>query len=64
MSHQIREQLALFPKFDEVSKRKSPDGVTTSKLVCTAHVGTNKELFPLILDLHVPPGSVVADVLR
>lgn len=58
----IRKQLTLFPKSDDANKRKSPDGVTTSKLICTAHVGTNEELFPLILDLHVPPGSVVVDV--
>lgn len=62
MGHRIGEQLTLFPKSDDASKRKSLDGITTSKLICTAHVGTNEELFPLILDLHVPSGSVVADV--
>jgi len=63
MRRQVREQLILFPEeSDDRRKRKSPDGVTTSKLICTAHVGTNEELFPLILDLHVPPGSLVADV--
>lgn len=44
------------------AKRKSPDGVTTSELVLSAHFGTNEEVFPKILDLHVRPGSVVADV--
>ncbi len=62
MGNRIREQSALLPSSDGMSKRKSPDGVTTSKLIFTAHVGTNEELLPLILDLHVPPGSVVADV--
>jgi hypothetical protein len=62
MDRRIREQLALFAKSDGMVKRRSPDGVTTSKLIHTAHVGTNEELFPLILDLHVPPGSIVADV--
>lgn len=58
-----REQLKLFPeKPGDKHKRRSPGGVTTSELICTAHVGTNEELFPLILDLHVPPGSTVADV--
>lgn len=56
------EQLTLFPKSDDERKRKSPDGITTSNLICTAHIGTNEELFPRILDLHVPPGSTVADV--
>jgi len=63
MNRQTREQLTLFPEeFNDTRKRKSPGGVTTSKLICTAHVGTNEELFPLILDLHLLPGSLVADV--
>ncbi|MBI4308166.1 MAG: site-specific DNA-methyltransferase [Chloroflexi bacterium] len=51
-------QLELLPRY----RRRSPDGIVTSKLVATAHVGKNEDLFPQILDLHVPPGSVVADV--
>lgn len=43
-------------------KRKSPEGRTTSNLICSAHIGTSAELFPHILALHVPPGSTVADV--
>ena len=43
-------------------KRKSPDGVVTSDLLCSAHTGINEELFPRILSLHVPCGSVIADV--
>lgn len=43
-------------------KRKSPRGAPTSDLICSAHVGKNEELFPDILRLHVPDGSVVADV--
>ena len=42
--------------------RRSPAGVTTSDLVHSAHVGGNANLFPRILDLHVPLGSTVADV--
>lgn len=53
-------QLELYPT--EHKKRKSPDGVTTSELICTAHVGKNEDVFPSILNLHVPQGSVVADV--
>lgn len=44
------------------SKRKSPDGVATTNLVVSAHVRTNAEVFPQILQLHVPMGSKVADV--
>ncbi len=43
-------------------KRKSPDGRTTSDLLLSAHVATNATVFPMILGLHVPRGSIVADV--
>jgi len=62
MRRRLKEQLALYPGKQSRRKRKSPDGIATSKLVCTAHVGTNEVVFPLIVDLHVPRGSVVADV--
>ena len=38
------------------------DSRPTDGLVFSAHVGTNAEVFPRILDLHVPVGSTVADV--
>lgn len=34
----------------------------TEGIVLSAHVGTNADVFPQILSLHVPPGSTVADV--
>lgn len=43
-------------------KRKSPDGVATTNLTFSAYIGTNAEIFPHILELHVPKGSTVADV--
>lgn len=43
-------------------KRKSPDGVSTNKLVFGARVGNSDELFPQILDLYLECGSKVADV--
>jgi len=43
-------------------KRKSPDGIPTSDLVFSAYVGLNSDVFPRVLKLHVPKGSVVADV--
>ena len=42
--------------------RASPRGVATSDVIRSAYVGGNEELFPHILDLHVAPGSKVADV--
>ena len=44
------------------SGRKRPDGRATSNLVLSAHVGTNADVFPQILKLHVPPGAKIADV--
>lgn len=43
-------------------RRKSPDGIATSDLVVSAHMGVNDEVFPSILNLHVPLGATVADV--
>jgi hypothetical protein len=37
-------------------------GVPSTDLVLSAHVGDNAEVFPQILALHVPEGSIVADV--
>ncbi|WP_323676884.1 ParB/RepB/Spo0J family partition protein [Halorubellus sp. PRR65] len=36
--------------------------VSTEDVVLSAHVGSNDEVFPEILDLHVDPGATVADV--
>jgi hypothetical protein len=43
-------------------KRKSPAGITTNKLIFSAQQGTNDEIFPSILKLYVPKGSIVADI--
>ncbi len=37
-------------------------GEPTTDVVTSAHQGTNDQVFPQILSLHVPPGSVIADV--
>lgn len=37
-------------------------GTATNKLVFSAHQGTNDMVFPHVLALHVPTGSIVADV--
>jgi len=42
--------------------RKRPDGEASSDVLLSAHMTGNAELFPQILDLHVPVGSTVADV--
>jgi len=58
----VNDQLELYPSPPVPGRRKSPDGVTTSNLICTAHVAGNEDVFPLVMELHVPAGSVVADV--
>jgi hypothetical protein len=45
-----------------VARRKSPEGVATTELICGAAKGASDGLFPQILSLHVAPGSIVADV--
>jgi len=44
------------------SGRRSPRGEATSALVVSAHVGTNADVFPEVLRLHVSPGARIADV--
>jgi len=45
-----------------IDKKRVQGGEATTKLVLSAHQGNSNELFPKILALHVPEGSVVADV--
>ncbi len=45
-----------------VRPRRQQSGVTTASVTVSAHVGGNAELFAQILALHVPAGSVIADV--
>ncbi len=42
--------------------RRVAGGIATSDVVLTAHVGGNAEVFPELLNLHVPKGATVADV--
>jgi hypothetical protein len=44
-----------------MSKRKQ-SGYASSTVAHTAHTGDNSQLFPIILNLHVHPGSRIADV--
>jgi len=38
------------------------NGAPSNDLVVSAHIGGNKDLFPLVLGLYVAPGSSVADI--
>jgi hypothetical protein len=43
-------------------KKRTARGVSTSDLVMSAYVSDNADVFPKILSLYVPEGSVIADV--
>jgi len=43
-------------------KKRRARGCATSDVTLSAHLGGNAEIFPSILALHVPPGSIIADV--
>ncbi|MZQ82720.1 site-specific DNA-methyltransferase [Paenibacillus sp. 5J-6] len=47
---------------ERAGKRKSPEGIATTDLVFSAYVSENAQVFKDILWLHVPEGSIVADV--
>lgn len=60
-------KIKQFSLFEEVEKngssgKRTQSGEPTSDLIMSAYVGSNADIFPAILKLHVPIGSVVADV--
>jgi hypothetical protein len=42
--------------------KRTQGGEPTSELVVSAHVADNSDVFPGILELHVPEGALIADV--
>lgn len=55
-------QLTAFAKEELAPKKRIQSGIATSNVTMSAHLSGNAEVFPKILDLHVPVGSKVADV--
>lgn len=41
---------------------RDDEQIPTEDVVLSAHVGTNDDIFPEVLDLHVEPGASIADV--
>ncbi|MCD4739478.1 MAG: site-specific DNA-methyltransferase [Anaerolineae bacterium] len=60
----VRTQLKLLSirKTEKKTSERTQGGITTSKLIMSAHIGNNDKLFPMVLRLHVPRGALVADV--
>lgn len=55
--------MSLLSSSPRIAKsRKSPRGIATSDIIRSAHTGFNEDVFPQVLALHVPVGSMVADV--
>lgn len=55
-------QIELIPVTATVKTKRTQGGVATSDVVMSAYASGNAEVFPTILDLHVPKGSKIADV--
>lgn len=55
-------QTTIFDEDQSTSKKRTQGGVATSNVTLSAYVSGNAEVFPQILDIHVPVGSKVADV--
>lgn len=53
-------QEILFPISDP--KKRIAGGVATTDVLLSAHVSGNADVFPAILELHVPDKAVIADV--
>jgi hypothetical protein len=50
-------------QFDKgMNPRRVQSGEATSDVITSCHIGDNAGIFPDILDLHVPKGSVIADI--
>jgi hypothetical protein len=56
------EKQLAFSIDEEGPKKRIQGGITTSNLTVSAYVAGNAEVFPHILDLHVPRGAIIADV--
>jgi hypothetical protein len=57
----MKPQPTLFEEQSQ-NKKRVQGGITTSNVIVSAYVASNAEIFPKILALHVPEGSIVADV--
>jgi hypothetical protein len=56
------QQATLFSEPEPKNGRRVQGGECTSDVTISAYTGDNATVFPHILDLHVPKGSVIADV--
>lgn len=58
----IQNQIVVFPEDEVKPKKRVQGGIATSDVTMSAYVSGNADVFPQILDLHVPVGAKIADV--
>lgn len=56
------KQTVLFETNAGAAGRRVATGITTTDVVVTAHSGSNADIFPQVLQLHVSDGATIADV--
>jgi hypothetical protein len=56
------QKITATAKIEKAKPRRVQGGMATSDVVTSCHLGDNSGIFPQILHLHVPKGSVVADI--
>lgn len=62
MNSIIPIQATIFEEDPLAPKKRVQGGITTSNVTMSAYVAGNAEVFPQILDIHVPIGAKIADV--
>lgn len=56
------KQLVLVPHEPSPTNKRTQGGISTADVVMSAFTGGNADIFPQILELHVPDGAKIADV--
>jgi len=56
------KQLELVPHEPSPTNKRTQGGISTADVVMSAFTGGNADIFPQILELHVPDGANIADV--
>ena len=56
------KQLELVPHEPSPTNKRTQGGISTADVVMSAFTGSNADIFPQILELHVPNGARIADV--
>ena len=59
---ELKQPLLFENEIATNGKRVQQNGIASTDLTLSAHVGDNEDVFPRILDLHLPDGSTIADV--